>query len=298
MKKVLPILLALALLFAFTACFDKANDDDKTTGNQQTTEPQTETPIPAAGQIVLVVDWNGQDDEGRKEYLYDCDYPENEGPSVMDMAAGLSDLTGLDFTIAKVSAPTGKPGMLIDWAPTSYLVGGLGDREQKEDFFFFDYDSMAWFMMDSLYQTILKNIPDVEEVWYTMDGGKALVLENLSPPRNFTLDTPYMGRAFYEAHDGGRGDDIPVDPADVSWSGTYTSDVGLLNIVNYNGRSFRFTFDNVNDRVEGVAAVDQEHPVLAEYGEFSFIFNLDEDAIDIVGGDFTGYYTRMEEAMG
>ena len=46
------------------------------------------------------------------------------------------------------------------------LVAGLDDREQKEEFFFFDYDSQCWFMMDSLWRTLTENL-DAEKVQKT-----------------------------------------------------------------------------------------------------------------------------------
>lgn len=299
MKKVLPLLLAFALLFTLAACLDdpKAADGTTTAAEQpQTTEQQRIGPV--AGKLTLVVVFNEQDAEGRREDIVDYTDQEGDGPSVMDMAAALTELTGYDFALLDVTAaPGGKAGMLVDWSPEGSLIGNLGDRKIKDDFSVFDYDSMAWLMMDSLAATIRKNMPVLAEgdIYYSMDGGKSLVLENLSPSRDFGLDTPYMGSTFYFTHDSGRGDDIPIDPADVNWWGKYTSDAGMLNIVNYNGTSFRFTLDSVEEREEGVAALDPDSPVLAEYAQFTFAFNMDEDAIDVTGGNFTGYYTRFDD---
>ncbi|MGN0693054.1 MAG: hypothetical protein ACI4K7_11950, partial [Oscillospiraceae bacterium] len=64
-------------------------------------------------------------------------------------AEGLSDelskLTGLDFNI---TADKTDDGWVVDWAADSTLIAGLDDREQKEEFFFFDHDTLSWFMMD------------------------------------------------------------------------------------------------------------------------------------------------------
>ena len=108
---------------------------------------------------------------------------------------GLRELTGLAFNLDSVTS-TNNRTMMIGWAADSALFAG-SPGEPNKDFLFFDYDSMAWFVLDSLYQTILRNIPAVAgmDVYYTMNGGEELVLENLSPPMNFTLDTPYMGSA-------------------------------------------------------------------------------------------------------
>ena len=96
---------------------------------------------------------------------------------------------------------------LVGHTADSTLVAGLDDREQKEEFFFFDYDSQCWFMMDSLWRTLTENL-DAENIYYTMDGGQELVLENLSSSINtFPSDVPYMGSGFYAAHDDVRGDE-------------------------------------------------------------------------------------------
>ena len=114
----------------------------------------------------------------------------------------LSELTGLDFTIRSHEID----GMLIiDWDLESTLLSGLDSREQKEDFFFYDYDTMGWFMMDSLWRTLTGNL-DVENIYYTMDGGKTLALDKMSPAVTIPSDTPYMGSEFYFDRDDVQGD--------------------------------------------------------------------------------------------
>lgn len=113
-----------------------------------------------------------------------------------ELADELSELTGLDFiiTISKNS-----DGWIVDWSADSTLVAGLHDREQKEEFFFFDQDTLSWFMMDSLWRTLTENL-DTENIYYTMDGGKELVFTELYPVSEFPSDVPYMGSEFYYAH--------------------------------------------------------------------------------------------------
>ncbi len=124
------------------------------------------------------------------------------------LAKGLSETTGLDYF---VTAKKVKDGISVDWAKDSTLVANLDDREQKEKFFFFDADSMRWFMMDSLWLTINDNLAP-ENVYYTMDGGKDLVFEALYPINQFPADLPYMGSAFHLEHAGGKGDLIESKP--------------------------------------------------------------------------------------
>ena len=130
-----------------------------------------------------------------------------EKKTAVGLADALSELTGIDFTI---TAKETNDGLIVDWAAASALVAGSDGSEQKEEFFFFDYDSMCWFMMDSLWRTLTENL-GIENVYYTMDGGKELVLEKMSPAREFPSDVPYMGSGFYAAHDDVRGDDGTTD---------------------------------------------------------------------------------------
>ena len=120
-----------------------------------------------------------------------------------ELAQELSKLTGLDFNI---TASKTDDGWVVDWAADSTLIAGLDNREQKEEFFFFDCDSLNWFMMDSLWQTLTTNL-NAENIYYTMDGGKELTFEELYPVNEFPSDIPYMGSEFYFAHSDVRGDD-------------------------------------------------------------------------------------------
>ncbi len=112
------------------------------------------------------------------------------------LGRGLSDLTGLDFL---VEGRIEDGAVYVDWQPESTLVAGLDDRVQREDFFFFDVDTLSWFMMDSLYATICQNT-GLDTVYFTMNGGEALALPNLSAVREFPADIPYMGSPVYFAH--------------------------------------------------------------------------------------------------
>ena len=142
-----------------------------------------------------------------------------------ELARELSDLTGMDFTI---TASKTDDGLIVDWAADSTLIAGRDDREQKEDFRFYDYDSMSWFMMDSLWRTLTANL-DAENIYYTMDGGQELVLENPSSSINtFPSDVPYMGSGFYAAHDDVRGDEGPTEDGEASYNTYYDESTGLL----------------------------------------------------------------------
>ncbi len=113
------------------------------------------------------------------------------------LAKELSAWTGLDYTLNKVTM--GKDAIVVDWSPKSTLIANLDDRKQKEEFFFFDADSMRWFMLESLYHTLSKNFKNIP-IYYTMDGGKVLSFEELSLLKSFPKDKPYKGKMFYTTH--------------------------------------------------------------------------------------------------
>lgn len=125
-----------------------------------------------------------------------------EKKTAEELAAALTELVGLDFT---VTVSTADEGLIVDWAANSTLVAGLDDREQKEEFHFFDNVSLNWFMMDSLCRTLTENL-GVENIYYTMDGGKELTVKAMPSSAVFPIDVPYMGSEFYEAHDDVKGD--------------------------------------------------------------------------------------------
>ncbi|MGN1412447.1 MAG: hypothetical protein ACI4WH_08100 [Oscillospiraceae bacterium] len=129
------------------------------------------------------------------EYTGDKKTPE-------ELADELSELVGLDFII---TASKTNDGLIVDWSANSTLVAGLDNREQKKEFFFFDQDSLCWFMMDSLWRTLTENL-DTENIYYTMNGGKELVFKELYPINEIPSDTPYMGSQFYFAHADVKGD--------------------------------------------------------------------------------------------
>ncbi|MGN0665619.1 MAG: hypothetical protein ACI4KF_03735 [Huintestinicola sp.] len=120
-----------------------------------------------------------------------------------ELANELSGLTGLDFNI---TASKTDDGLIVDWAADSTLRAGLDDRVQKDEFFFFDHDTLSWFMMDSLWYTLTENL-NAENIYYTMDGGKELFSEELYPVHEIPSDVPYMGSDFYAAHSDVQGDE-------------------------------------------------------------------------------------------
>ena len=225
-----------------------------------------------------------------------AEYPFEGEATVEGLAAGLTEKTGYVFAVTSTTDENG--AITVDWSANSSLLNGdVG--EPVEGLVFYDYDGVAWFMLDSLCLTIARSL-GAQEVFYTMDGGKELVLANLSGDISFA--GPYMLKDYYL---GGNSGVIP-DPSDVAWWGEYGCEAGILNIGNYNDRgmgwSFHFVFDNGEVTDDGTAAVYEEDPRQAEYGEYTFFFNMNEDTdletITVTGGDFAGEYVRTENAVG
>ena len=212
MKKALFILIAALLLITVSACASSRNGNPSATPTSGTTSPTEAGPAtnpvskePAIGgdlrTAAIIFDFSSGSAEPNlrqeTENLYEDITPD-------DLANALGLWSGLDFFVTVSYKDDG--GIVVDWAKNSTLIANLDDREQKEDFAFFDAESMRWFMMDSMYQTLKENYY-TDEIYYTMDGGKELVFDELFPINVFPSDIPYMGSPFYFAHDDVRGDD-------------------------------------------------------------------------------------------
>lgn len=181
MKKLVAILLAVALLSLTAFCSAEST--------------QTE--------VTLYADFSCGSEVAQENGLISTETATVSELTPQALAEALSLWTGLGFTLNAASVE--ETAITVDWAADSTLVAGLDDREQKEDFFFYDQDSLRWFMMDSLYQTLLANF-SVGEVYYTMDGGQELSFDELYPVSVFPADISYLGSPFYFAHAGGQGE--------------------------------------------------------------------------------------------
>ena len=189
----LSVFLALAMLICLLASCGSASPSGASTSSKPTEASQgtsTQTDV-------LYAVFSAED---VKEYPITYTGAQK---TAEELAQELTELTGLDFII---TASQVDDGWIVDWAADSSLLAGLDNREQKKEFFFFDQDSLCWFMMDSLWRTLTENL-DAENIYYTMDGGKKLVFRELYAVNEFPSDIPYMGSNFYFAHADVRGDE-------------------------------------------------------------------------------------------
>lgn len=173
------------------------------------------------------------------------------------LAEELSALTGMDFLIT--AAPTGD-GLRVDWSADSTLIAFLSDREQNDGLFFLSPDSLCWFMMDSLWRTLTDNL-DVENIYYTMDGGAELAFEELYPVSVFPSDTPYMGSAYYFAHSdlSGNENESPFARTAGTWRLDGATDTASIEMDGQGG----FTAYYASGSVEARGYLDYED----EYGD-------------------------------
>ena len=160
-KKVLCIILALSFALALCSC---TTDGDKTsqgssTGGQSSAAAQQGDPDMITGTIYGVITASDikQNDFGYEDGK--CD-PEK-------IAAALSEWTGLNFAISFKVNDDG--AYVIDWKSDSTLATGSPPEPQKEEFHFFDADSLRWFMLNSLCYTVRRNLGDAD-VYYSADG--------------------------------------------------------------------------------------------------------------------------------
>jgi hypothetical protein len=116
----------------------------------------TDVATPNLRTVVIYADFsNGSEDPVSDELIKEDVFEIETELTINDLATALSKWSGLDFKIkdARIEGSSA----YVDWTEDSTLVAGLDDRKQKEAFFFFDSDSLNWFMMDSLARTINGN---------------------------------------------------------------------------------------------------------------------------------------------
>lgn len=278
MKK-LNIILALAVLICMlTACVNTPSsggqNSSKPTSSSQNTTESTQTDILYA---VFSAD---------RVKEYPIEYT-GTSKTAEELAQELSELTGLDFFI---TASNTDDGLIVDWAADSTLIAGRDNREQKEEFFFFDEDSLRWFMMDSLWRTLTENL-GVENIYFTMNGGQKLVFDELYPVKEFPSDISYMGSGFYFAHDDVKGDEENLYARTKGmWRLDGATDSASIEMDGFGG----FTMYYASGSVEATGyleCVDEyedgnfRYDCYNEKGEFIIGFYFDSDTQFHVGND-------------
>ncbi|MGI6670031.1 MAG: hypothetical protein ACOX58_00350 [Christensenellales bacterium] len=194
-KRMLPVLLILMMVFSLCSAHGAATSS---TGKSVT--------------LTLYADFsNGFDSiiEETQITMSIENEPASQSLIAFALADGLSEWTGLDFTLNDVSFPDDE-SIIVDWSKDSTLIAGIDDREFKEGFRFYDAVSLNWFMMDSLATTLKRNM-NLTNVYYqseaqpiTFPNPEDMAAQGLP---QLPVDQPYEGSAFFVSHAGGKGSD-------------------------------------------------------------------------------------------
>jgi hypothetical protein len=207
-KKMIGMGLMLCLLLSGCGGSQPSSND----AQDVTTSPAAEVETTAETKTVML--YTNTDDGALSENVY-----EYTGELTADvLGEGLTELTGLYYTFT--STVNGND-LYIDWSMEPGLLSD-GDAEKMFTFFgdaFPDFGTQQWFMMDSLWYTLINNL-NVENVYYTMDGGQELIIEGFDELFQIelcSLDVPYLGSEFYFSHEDGKGEDWSSSPQ--AWEG-------------------------------------------------------------------------------
>jgi len=198
MKRFTALLLAGMLLLAFAACGEKedANTTESETtlaGEPGTTEaPAQGTGTPAQSAITLVAAFGPEENAWK---TYEAPFADMDNLGVEDIANALTELTGISFALESVLPGGGLSLLMVDFSSESALAVGPPEP-QKEEFHMFDRESLVLFMLDSLYFSIVKNLPifgdEQHGVYFTLNG-EAISIEGLGE----LPDEPYKGSGFW-----------------------------------------------------------------------------------------------------
>ncbi len=286
LKKNLTFLLAAVLCLSLTACSgsdDTVGDDWRNSGTPASSKPP-ESSQSAAEKTQTDVLYAVFSEEDVKEYPIEYT---GARKTAEELANKLSELIGLDFIITVSQA---SDGLIVDWAADSTLVAGLDDREQKDEFFFFDQDSLRWFMMDSLWRTLAENL-DAENIYYTMDGGQELVFEELYPVSEFPSDIPYMGSEFYYAHADVQGDEEnPYARTKGLWRVDGVTDTASIKMDGFGGFTMYYASGSVEadgylECIDEYENGDFRYDCYTAEGEWIAGFYFDSDTQFHIGND-------------
>ncbi len=192
MRLFFPIFMIIVLSTFFVACnntvspLQQSSNSNLMQSNSTLTEKLPEQPSSSHSLYTL----NG----GSWSNIIAHPYTVTGDATIENLANGLSELTGLNFAIN--DATISGNNAVIDWSSDSTLIAGLGDTQQKDEFFVYENVSLNWLMMDSLYLTVINNF-DVDNIYYTMNGGQPLNLPDMGTDSIFPLENPYYASPYY-----------------------------------------------------------------------------------------------------
>ncbi len=136
-----------------------------------------------------------------------------EEVTALNIANALTEWTGLPFTLNSSKHTT--DSVTVDWALSSSLLDPEQDLIPHEGFHFTNTQAMQWFMLDTLFVTLQKNL-QATSVFYTQDSGKPLHIANLTPIQNFPLHVAYAGSASYKKTTASTGLKLMMNPKPIA----------------------------------------------------------------------------------
>jgi hypothetical protein len=183
MKKVLAMTLAGILALSIVAC-KKENGESQSAGTTSQTSQSTTAPKADSTQADNSESNSTQADNSEDEpnmitgTLYapfadidirEMDFGYEEGKCTPErIAEALTEWTGLVYDIT-ATVDLEYNTVIVDWKSDSSFAKGEPPIPQKEGFEFYDQETMRWFMLNSLYNTIRVNM-GINDVYYSIDG--------------------------------------------------------------------------------------------------------------------------------
>ncbi len=218
MKKILHICLALFLVLSMTACTSNEIENGSNTSPNENSNGQSDVQEGNENEekentatIYTIFSLGGTDGSEVNMQGHTITYTGELTPKLL--ADELTALTGYNFAIEVMSQDEGSTGdiLWIEWLSDSTLITATdGLFEPKEGYFMQEIELIRWFMLDSLYETIIENM-DVDEIYYSTEGnvdsefGNSIVTSAFGANQ---MNAPYMGSNFYKNHAGNVGDEL------------------------------------------------------------------------------------------
>ncbi len=272
MKKLLVLFLSVCLLFAFTACVDTTNpnqepvEGEEQTTSQTTNGTQTEgdktPPTPDAWPSETLKPAGSEDSSSTSKVeettapaqtkepdtysniYFDFSSMRLDEPKYSEarihyaapltaeiIVQELTNHTGLNFSINSVTVKN-STSVFVDWADDATLITNTGYSALKPDFSEINSsEAMRWFMLDTLWMSLKDNF-EIDYLYFTMNGGEVLKLNDFNPSLNFDFTQPYTGNPYnYDYSHIGDPEGTPAIKEDTSF--TFNEDVLTYGGVDY-----------------------------------------------------------------
>jgi hypothetical protein len=213
-----------------------------------------------------------------------------QGDMEDDDSDDLAYWNGFDFgpnlTYAEEHQLQGDPGDYLNAAEAAKLTFDLAKIEGQIS----DYSD------DSEYAMTLTDLAEI-------DGQESYVYRCEGGGMGATFAYAYqVGRVYVQVQGGQwvrldegspKGNRDGREPAKVNWPGKYNSIDFVLEVANYDGKSFSFMIDDVGESMSAAAELDPNDPYSAKFGDMVFVFD-GADTVTVTGGQYAQIYYRSQ----